>query len=255
MSELLQVLLLALLPAFGNFGGGLLAELVNTSRRTLWLALHLAAGIILGVIAIELAPRAFEGAPPWMAGLGFLGGGVFYIILDSVIERVAASRGGGAAEDDTVRAGNSTAGAWMIYVAVAVDLFSDGLLIGVGSSLSFSLALLLALGQVTADIPEGFATIANFKDKGVPRGKRLLLAASFVIPITIGALLSYFLLRDASEASQLTALAFTAGILLVAAVEEIIGEAHGAAGDTKGSTFAISAGFVLFALIASYLEV
>lgn len=255
MSEVLQVLLLALLPALGNFGGGMLAEILQTSRRTLSLALHLAAGIILGVIAIELAPRAFEGAPAWMAGLGFLAGGVFYILLNMAITQFTGSDDVASDDDDTVRAGNDTAGAWMIYVAVAVDLFSDGLLIGVGSSLSFSLALLLALGQVTADIPEGFATIANFKDKGVPRAKRILLAASFVLPITIGALLSYFLLRDASEAIQLTALAFTAGILLVAAVEEIIGEAHGAAADEKISTLAISGGFVLFALIASYLEV
>lgn len=256
MSNFLQVLLLALLPALGNFGGGLLAEFLRTSRQTLSLALHVAAGIMFGIISLELAPRAFEGAPAWMAGAAFAGGGLFYVALDALVERLTrrAEGGEGGLKDDTVRAGNPGAGAWMVYVAVAVDLFSDGLLIGTGSSLSFELALVLALGQVTADIPEGFATIANFKDKGVPRSRRLLLAASFVIPITLGATLSYFLLRDAAEALQLAALAFVAGMLLVAAAEEIIGEAHGAAGDTKRSTFAVAGGFVLFALVASYFE-
>ena len=63
MSGFIQVILLALLPAAGDFAGGLAAEFIRTTRRTLSFALHLAAGIVFGVIAIELAPRAFEGAP------------------------------------------------------------------------------------------------------------------------------------------------------------------------------------------------
>lgn len=114
--------------------------------------------------------------------------------------------------------------------------------------------MLLAIGQVTADIPEGFATLSNFKDKGVPRGRRLLLSSSFVVPVLGGALLSYLLLRGQSEAIQLTALSFTAGLLLVAASEEIVGEAHEAAPDSRWSALAISAGFVLFALVSSYFE-
>lgn len=69
-----------------------------------------------------------------------------------------------------------------------------------------------------------------------------------------GALLSYLVLRDQSEEIQLTALSFTAGLLLVAAAEEIIGEAHEAAEDTRWATLSISAGFVLFAMVASYFD-
>ena len=249
MAELLPVILLALFPAAGNFVGGLAAELLRTTRKRLSLALHLAAGILFGVISIELAPRVFQNAPPWLAAIGFLSGGLFYILLEKLIHSVTGEKHGEQASEDKL------AGAWVIYAAVAVDLFSDGLLIGTGSSISLSLALVLALGQVTADIPEGFATITNFKDKGLPRQRRLLLSASFVIPVLFGALLSFLVLRDQSEVVQLVALSFTAGLLLVAAAEEIIGEAHEAAPDTPWSTMAISAGFVLFALMASYLEV
>lgn len=248
VTDLLPVLLLALFPAAGNFLGGIAAELLRTTRQRLSIALHLAAGILFGVISIELAPRVFEGAPAWLAGAGFLAGGLFYILLESIIHKLTGEAHG---EDSS---GSSMSGAWVIYAAVAVDLFSDGLLIGTGSSISLSLALVLALGQVTADIPEGFATVSNFKDKGVPRARRLLLSASFLIPVLAGALLSYLFLREQSEAVQLTALSFTAGLLLVAAAEEIIGEAHEAAPDSRWSTFAISVGFVLFALVAAYFE-
>ena len=142
----------------------------------------------------------------------------------------------------------------MSYAVVAVGLFSDGLMIGVGSVVSFSLALILAIGQVTADIPEGFATIANFKDKGLPRGRRLLLSASFLIPCLLGASVGYWLLRGGSETLKLAGLAFTAGILVLAAVEEMLREAHEAADDTRLSATFFVGGFALFTLVASYFE-
>lgn len=58
-----------------------------------------------------------------------------------------------------------------------VDLFSDGIMIGTDSVISFNLGLLLALGQVPADIPEGFATISSFRKHGLSPTKRVLLAA------------------------------------------------------------------------------
>lgn len=257
MPELLQIVLLALLPAAGNFAGGLLAEAIKTTRASLSLALHAAAGILLGVISVELVPRVFEEVPAWLAGLALMAGGGAYLLLDMVVEKLTsrANEPAAAADTRTVRPASSSAGAWMIYAAVSVDLFSDGLLIGAGSSLSFELALVLAIGQVTADIPEGFAAVANFKDKGVPRSKRLLLSASFALPIVAAALVSYFLLRGQSAVVQLTVLAFIAGLLLVAASEEIIGEAHEASCDTKASALALVGGFVLFALVSSYFEV
>lgn len=250
MPDLVRVLLFALFPAAGNFAGGLLAEAIRTSRRRLSIALHLAAGIVFGVIAVELAPRTLEGLDTWLAVAGFIAGGAAFIGLDALIDRFQSSSGKGA--ENSGEGDEGTGGAWSIYAAVAVDLFGDGLLIGAGSSLSFDLALVLALGQVTADIPEGFATIATFRDAGMARAKRILLSASFVVPVLAGAFLSYFLLRDQAQEYQLTALAFVAGMLLVAAAEEIIKEAHAVNPPSKLSSFALVCGFALFAAVASY---
>lgn len=242
MSEYLYVLALALMPAFGNFAGGLLAEWMTTSRRMLNRALHAAAGILIAVVGVELLPEALDGsAPAWLIILGLCLGGLFYVLLDTIIDRISG--------------GDEEAGAWVIYAAVAIDLFSDGLMIGVGSVVSLGLALVLAIGQVTADIPEGFATIANFKDKGVPRGRRIMLSASFAIATLGGASVGYWVLRNQSETLKLTALAFTAGILLLAAVEEMIREAHEAAQDTRLSAGFFIGGFALLTLVASYFDV
>jgi zinc transporter, ZIP family len=39
------------------------------------LALHLAAGIVLAVVGLELMPEALRADPPWVPILAFLGAG------------------------------------------------------------------------------------------------------------------------------------------------------------------------------------
>ena len=244
MPDIIQVLALAMMPAFGNFAGGMAAEFLPVSRRALNFALHAAAGVVLAVVAVELLGEALEAVPTGVLALAFGLGGAANIALESVVERLSKSRRG---QDD-----EGSTGPWMVYIAVATDLFSDGLMIGAGSSISFSLALALAVGQVLADIPEGFATIANFKGAGTSRRRRIALAASFAIPILIAAVLAYWMLRGADPVWKFAALTFVAGLLVVAAVEDMINEAHDASGDARGSVAFLVGGFCLFVLISGY---
>lgn len=170
---------LALLPALGNFGGGLLAEFFPTNQRIVSKALHAAAGIVIAVVATELMPEAMEKLSPWWAAAAFGAGGVAYVLISMAVDKLQSQGGGSTGKT----AGGSSSGMWMIYIAVSIDLASDGLMIGSGSAVSASMALVLATGQVLADIPEGYATIANMKQNRVPRSRRMLLSASFAIPV------------------------------------------------------------------------
>ena len=55
---ILSVLALALLPAAGNFVGGLISEFRRPSPIVLNRALHIAAGVIIAVVAVEVMPEA-----------------------------------------------------------------------------------------------------------------------------------------------------------------------------------------------------
>lgn len=57
MPEFAQILALALLPAAGNFAGGLVAQFVPGSRKALNLALHAAAGILIAVGSFAVRRR------------------------------------------------------------------------------------------------------------------------------------------------------------------------------------------------------
>jgi zinc transporter, ZIP family len=243
LSDFLIVLAFAALPALGNFAGGLLAEFVPVSRLALNLALYSAAGVVVAVVAVELIPRALEAEPAWAIVLAFVLGGVFYTAVDWGIQRLNdrfGSEGG--------------AGQWVIFFGVSVDLFSDGIMVGTGSTVAVGLGLLLALGQVPSDVPEGFATIANFRRAGVTRRTRLLLSAAFAVPIFLGATLGYWTMRDAPELYKLLLLTFTAGILSTLVVEELVPEAVEEVPENPLSPLAFIGGFALFALLSAYLE-
>lgn len=243
MDEFWTVLLLSFLPGAGNFAGGMFAEFRGVSPRMLSLALHAAAGIVIGVIAVELLPEALGELAGWWIAAAVAGGGIAYVLIEGGVDRLQA-RGGG--EDRTSM--------WMIYVAVAVDLTSDGLMLGAGSAVSTELAIVLAAGQLLADAPEGYAAMANFRDKDVPKGRRIMLSASFILFSVGAAVTAYLVLRSAGDGSKVAALAFVAGMLSVAAVEDMLEEAHEARADTRGSVLAFVGGFALFILVSAGLE-
>lgn len=244
MSGFLLVLVFAMLPAAGNFAGGLVAEFLDISERALSLALHLAAGIVLAVVGLELAPQALKGNPAWIPAVAFVVGGAAFIGLERLIELIK----------DRLNTGEESSGPLAIFTTVALDLFSDGIMIGTGSVVNPALGLLLAAGQVPADFPEGFAATATLKRAGFPRRVRLLMTASFALPVLIGATIGYFALRQAPEIVTLSVLAATGGVLMSMVVETIVTEAHGGATSRLGPLL-LTAGFALFAIISVYVTV
>jgi len=124
-------------------------------------------------------------------------------------------------------------------------------MIGTGSTLDLGLGLLLALGQVSADLSEGFATFASLRRRWVSRRWRLLLSLSFALPVLAGALIGYFGVRDGPKLIKML-LAFTAGILVTVTVAGLVPQAH--EGEEAGSSALIfNGGFALFIFLSVYL--
>jgi zinc transporter, ZIP family len=243
MNEFILVILFSLLPAIGTFAGGTIAELFNISKQTYSLALHAATGIIFAVISVVLIPQALKASSPWIVILTFVLGGVFFITMDQLINFVQGRLG----ED------KSTA-AWSIFFGVAIDSFTDGIMIGTGALINIQLGLFVALGVVSADIPEGFATIAAFKARGINRKMRIFLNLLASLPVFVGATLGYFLVKGQPLIVEYAILAFAAGILLTITAEEIIPESH-KNGEARLAALVLISGFALFTLISTYLNI
>lgn len=246
------VLALLMLPALGNWAGGALAELVPVSRRTLSLALHAAAGIVLAVVGLELVPEALDATPPWVTIVAFTGGGLFFLAVDGFIERMRSTAASPAAPGDQREDRERRGSALVIYAGTSLDLFSDGLMVGTGAVIDPALGVLLALGQTPADVPEGFATIATLRRAGFPRARRLAFTAGLALPLLVGGTIGYFALRDAPDLVRLSVLALTGGALTAVVIEEVVPEAH-KGGDSRLATMFLVGGFALFAAISVYV--
>lgn len=242
MHDYAVALALATLPALGNFAGGLVAEAFDVSRRTLSLALHAAVGVLLAVVGLELMPEALDVDAPWIPVGAFLVGGVFFLAADRAIHFVEAR----------FEADEAAAAPWLVFFGVSLDLFSDGVMIGAGATISSALGLLLALAQVSADIPEGFATIAGFKRQGVDRRRRLAISGAFALPIFAGATIGFWAARGGPELLKVSLLAFTAGVLIAVVVEEIAPQAHRGT-ESQLAALVLVGGFALFALVSAYV--
>jgi ZIP family zinc transporter len=230
---------IALLPVAGNLLGALLAELTRPPREVVGIALHAAAGVAVALVAVELMPGILDTSPPLAIVGAFLLGAAFTIGLARGASSLCRLTGGGSAS------------AWMIYIAVAADLFSDGLMTGAGGAVSSSLGLLLGLSQVVANVPGGFAATANFRRVGVPRPRRLAFAAAAPLPVLVAAAGGFLLLRGRPEVIQDAAIGFIVGLLLLATAEDTLPQGDAPHPRRVLSTAGFAGGFAMFALLAA----
>lgn len=243
MNDFYLVIVLSLLPAIGNISGGLLASHMPMNRGIISIALHHAAGVVLAIVGVEIMPMALQVGEPWLIIVMFVVGGIVFIAIDDIIGTVNA----------VFRNGTGSRRPWAIYLGVAMDLFTDGIMIGAAATIDPKLGILFALGQVTADIPEGFATMSVFKSVVCSKSKCNLILLTMSLPSVLGAVIGYLLLRGRSEIMQLSILAFTAGVLVTLVVEEMAPEAHKDKKEPRYAGLATLLGFAVFSFLALYV--
>lgn len=235
-------MLVALLPVAGSVTGATLAELWRTPKWVVGAALHAAVGVAVGLVSVELMPRALDSTPTWLIALLFGAGAGLSVLISLAVRWLRGP------------VDQSSRGRWQVYATTGADLFSDGLMTGATFAVSSNLGLLLAASQVVANFPGGFATGVNFRHRNLGRTWRLVAAGSYTLPALTGAVLGFLLLRGADSAAQNATLALVAGVLLVTTIEELVPEADRPGTRRWISTSAFVLGFVFLALLSSYVR-
>lgn len=134
MSDFLLVLLIALFASFLTYLGAPIAERFAVSQKVVSAVLQF-HGIITALVAFTLMPPAVRGGSYGWIILAFFIGGVLWL-LEYTSTR--ALSGGPTAEKGATSFG--------LYIGVLADLLIDGMVIGIGSTLTLKTGLLLALG-------------------------------------------------------------------------------------------------------------
>lgn len=204
--------------------------------------MHAAAGLATAVAAVELVPRSIERVEIWILALSLVVGSLVSVAIGRTSRWI-----GSRFSREPMR--GTTIGA---YVAIGIDLFSDGLMTGSGAAVEASLGMLLALSQVIGNLPGGFAIAANFRAAKIPRARRLIMLSTYPLLPPLGAALGYLALRGAGDIAMGIALAVLAGLLLTATIEEIVPEADEPGAPHRVSSPAFAGGFALLLLMGAY---
>lgn len=244
ISSLGTVLLYALPGAVMLAAGGAAGAFWKTGPTLRSMLQHFAAGMVFAVVAVEMLPQVRQDASPLWIAVGFTLGVAAMLGLRWL--------GGEDAEDNDAKNGNAGRNPVGLLGAMSVDVFVDGLLLGVGFAVGGKEGLLLASALAGELLCLGLTTSATLMQMTPrPRWKAIATTSAISLPFLVGSLLGASLLQGVSGNALGAALSFGCAALLYLVTEELLVEAHEAK-RTAVAAAMFFAGFELFLILGMF---
>lgn len=173
---MLKVLLISTAAGvLGTLLGGVTAVVVRKSSRLAAISSLFAGGFMLAIVSFELIPESISQGSLINVILSFVAGVIVVILANTLFEG---------------KNGN-TQSSMLIFLAIAIHNFPEGLAIGGGevAAIGFTIAILIAIHN----IPEGLALSLPILQSGRGSGYALLLSALAGAPTALGGVVGHFL--------------------------------------------------------------
>jgi ZIP family zinc transporter len=208
--------------------------------------------VVFSVAAVEILPLILHAHAPAIVAMGFAIGVALMLALRQLtryLERpvpahVAPAPGTVAAEA-TPSTGQLP---WGLLIAIGVDIFLDGLLLGIGFAAGAKEGTLLAVALAFELFSLGVATAVELQQEAVARARTVGIVALLAGSLLVGATLGLTLLRHATGGLLVFVLSFGLAALLFLVTEELLAEAH-SEDESLWLTAAFFVGFLLFLLL------
>lgn len=174
---------------------------------------HFAAGAVFSAVAAELVFDLLNRDRLVPLLIGFTVGTALMLLIKLLTQKVEES-GEGAKQ---------AAG---ITATSAIDVFVDGLVIGIGVAAGAGGGLLLTIALTLEVVFLGVAVSSQLVGGGAARGKAIAAAVGLGVALAIGAIGGGLVAGGLSGAVQDALIAFGAAALLYLVTEELLLEAH-----------------------------
>jgi ZIP family zinc transporter len=239
MSALFQkIILFSLIPVFTMLVGGIVAIYKRPNGNIRSLILHFAAGVVFSVVAVELLPDIVKEHKPLQVIIGFALGLITMLFIKKFTEE----------KEETETTANSGKLPMSLLVAIGVDIFIDGLLLGIGFSAGSTEGMLLAIALSVELLSLGMATATELGQNKLTKQKSILVIAVLSVVFFISAVLGATLLHNLSDSAMEIVLSFGLSALLFLVTEELLMEAHEEK-ETVWHTSSFFVGFLLFLIL------
>lgn len=185
------------------------------SRQVKCYIQHVAAGLVFAAVGVEVLPDLLERALPVAAAIGFAFGVALVMGIQLVSEKLSEKTG--------------KESPWSLVGVITVDIFIDGVLIGVASVAGGeggSQALLVTIALAAEMLSLGLSMGCVLREDGFSQTKVLVTSALMALAPLAGAIGGYLFGGQVSGAWTEGILAMAAAALLYLAVEELLKEAH-----------------------------
>lgn len=226
-------------PVAATVIGAAAAPLRPPGSRTRSGLQHFAAGIVFSVAAVELLPDVTASHTPPEIAFAFSLGVLLMLGLRGVL---AESADGGATASLPLT----------LLTAVAIDVFVDGVLLGIGFTLGAGAGRLLAFALALEALSLGVATTLALTARAVRHMRVLAIMLGVALLFLVGGLLGAALLSGLSAHALSLVAAFALAALLYLVTEELLAEAHETP-DVPLVTALFFLGFLIF-LVLGMLE-
>jgi len=237
-ANLQLILFYSALPALAMVLGGSIAVFRVPSPRVRSMVQHFAAGVVFAAVAAELLPVITREQRLAPLIVGFLCGVGTMLSAGWLVDCLAAAPD----PDDETRTPIG------LLLGVAVDVFIDGLLVGVSFAAGPETGVLITVALTLELLFLGLATSAAL----AKTGKTILYVGTTLLILTLlllgGATLGGTLLAGLSGARLVAVLAFATAALLYLVTEELLVEAHDIP-DTALATTMFFVGFLTLLVI------
>ena len=223
--------------------GGVIALVNKPNGNIRSLILHFAAGVVFSVVAVELMPDIIKEHSPLQVIIGFATG----FLLMTGIRKFTES------EEGEKIAINKSKLPVSLLVAIGVDIFIDGVLLGIGFYAGNTEGMLLTFALSLELLSLGMATSTELGNNNLSKSTSIKIIIGLAVVFFISAILGATLLHNLSHAAMEIMLSFGLAALLFLVTEELLTEAHEEK-ETVWHTSAFFGGFLLFLILGMVIS-
>ena len=214
--------------------------------------LHLAAGVVFSVVAVELLPEIQRRALVWDVVWGFGVGVAAMLLADKLLDRIRGE------SDEEGAASTELPGAparlpFSLIAAVAIDFLLDGLLLGVGFAAGARIGILLALAEAAEQLSVGLALAGELRTARMSPRRILLIVSALGSLVFVTAVAGATVLSRLQGGAMEMVLSFGAAALLYLVTAELLREAHEER-ESPIATAMFFVGFLLFLVVGMTLD-
>lgn len=236
-SSLELVITYVLFPVAATIVGGVIAAIRPPGPKLKSAIQHFAAGVVFAAVAVELLPEISREHNTPAVIIGFTLGIGLMLGMKWLLRRFVPG-GEGADAPPTSMA-----------ITIGIDIFIDGLLIGIGFTAGAEVGVLLTIALTIELLFLGLSVAVALSEAGIARSRIMAITAGLGSLVLVGAIIGASALAGLAGSVLVAMLALGAAALLYLVTEELLIEAHEQP-DTLLTTTMFFVGFLLLYVLS-----